>query len=66
VDQYVIPFHGQGGPAIKDITAQAIFSFEPDNLLLSSEAVYQCNRSWEHFISVQRRLLNGKRFTATG
>lgn len=58
VDQYVIPFDEQNGPVIKDITASAIFNFEPDNMLLSSEAVYQANRAWEHFVGAPRRLLN--------
>ncbi len=58
-DQYVIPFDGLNSPAIKDITASAIFNFEPDDMLLSSESTYQANRSWEHFVAAPRRLLNG-------
>jgi hypothetical protein len=60
IDQYVVPFDGQGSPAIREITARAIFNFEPDNVLLSSDAVYQINRQWEHFVCVPRRLLGGE------
>jgi hypothetical protein len=60
IDQYLVPFDGQGSPAIREVTARAIFNFEPDNLVLSSEAIYQTNRRWEHFVSVPRRLLDGK------
>jgi hypothetical protein len=59
-DQYVIPFDGPNSPAIKDITASAIFNFEPDDMLLSSESTYQANRSWEHFVAAPRRLLDGQ------
>jgi hypothetical protein len=44
----------------RDVTVRAIFSFEPDNQLLSSDPVYQINRPWEHFICVPRCLLSGK------
>lgn len=60
IDQYILPFDRDGMPVIGDITAQAIFSFEPDNVALSSESVYQINRHWEHFVCVPRRLLDGK------
>jgi hypothetical protein len=33
---------------------------QPDNLLSSSDPVYQINRQWEHFACVPRRLLHGK------
>ncbi len=58
IDQYVVPFDGQHSPAIGDVAARAIFNFEPDNVVLSSEAVYQINRRWEHFVCVPRRLLD--------
>lgn len=60
IDQYVIPFDGQNQPVIKDITASAIFNFEPDNMLLSSEVVYRANRSWEYFVAAPRRFLDGQ------
>lgn len=59
-DQYVLPFDCQGGLAIGDVSAQAIFDFEPDNTLFSSEPIYQANRGWTHFVCVRRRLLDGK------
>lgn len=59
IDQYVLPFGRQGNPVIRDITARAIFNFEPDNVLFSSEAIYRINRRWEHFVCAPRRLLAG-------
>lgn len=59
-DQYVIPFDGQNIPALKAMTASAIFGFEPDNMPLSSESTYQANRVWEHFVAAPRRLLDGQ------
>jgi hypothetical protein len=55
-----VPFDKQNKPAISDVTAAAIFQFESDNMTLSSEAIYQVNRKWEHFVSVPCRLLNGQ------
>jgi hypothetical protein len=60
IDQYVVPFDEQNRPVIKDVTACAIFNFEPDNVLLSSEAVYQVNRPWENFVAAPRRLLDSQ------
>jgi AAA ATPase domain len=60
IDQYIVPFDEQNSPAIEEVTARAIFNFEPDNVVLSSEAVYQTNRRWEHFVCVPRRLLDGR------
>jgi hypothetical protein len=57
VDQYIIPVGESGAPEISELTASAIFDFEPDNLLLCSEGLYNANRSWEHFVCVPRRLL---------
>jgi hypothetical protein len=57
-DQYVLPFSQGGHPVIKDITACAIFDFEPDNMSYSSEAIYRVNRRWENFVCAPRRLLN--------
>ena len=45
-------------PAISDLTAKAIFKFEPDNLFLCSDALYEVNRHWENFVCIPRRLLN--------
>jgi AAA ATPase domain len=60
IDQYIVPFDEQNGPAVGEAAARAIFDFEPANLGLSSEAVYQTNRRWEHFMGAPRRLLNGQ------
>jgi hypothetical protein len=60
IDQYIIPFDGQNSPAIDEVAARAVFNFEPDNVVLSSDAIYQTNRQWEHFVCVPRRLLDGK------
>lgn len=57
IDQYIVPFDPQNRPAIGEPAAGAIFNFEPDNVVLSSEAVYQTNRRWEHFVGAPRRLL---------
>jgi AAA domain len=60
LDQYVLPFDASRQPVIRDIPALAIFNFEPDNLLCPSEAIYQANRAWEHFVCGPRRLLSGQ------
>ena len=60
IDQYIVQFDRQNGPVIEDDTATAIFNFEPSDVVASSEAVYQTNRRWEHFVSVPRRLLDGQ------
>jgi hypothetical protein len=60
LDQYVLPFDASRQPVIPDKTARAIFNFEPDNLLCASEAIYQANRAWEHFVCAPRRLLSGQ------
>lgn len=60
VDQYLISFDGRSNPAINATTAQAIFNFEPDNTLLSSDTIYRENRLWEHFVGAPRRLLGGE------
>jgi hypothetical protein len=57
-DQYVLPFSRPGHLVVGDVTARAIFNFEPDNILFSSEAIYQVNRRWEHFVCAPRRLLD--------
>jgi len=59
VDQYVVPFDAYDRPAISNTTARAIFNFEPDNVLLCSDAVTETNRHWEHFVCVPRRMLHG-------
>jgi hypothetical protein len=56
IDQYVLPVDRTGNPVIPNSTARAIFNFEPDNMLSSSEVVYQANRRWEHFVCTPRRL----------
>lgn len=60
IDQYVLAFDGQSRPAMRTVTGKAIFNFEPDNMLLSSEAIYQANRPWENFVGAPRRLLDGE------
>ncbi len=60
IDQYVVPFDHQKGPAITEVGARAIFNFEPDNVVLSSDAVYRINRRWELFVGVPRRLLDSQ------
>lgn len=60
IDQYVIPFDGHNSPAIREVTGRAIFDFEPDNVVLSSEAIYRANRRWEHFVCIPRPPLDGK------
>jgi len=60
IDQYIVPFDVQNRPAIGDLALGAIFNFEPDNLVLSSEAVYRSNRRWAHFVAAPRRLLDGE------
>ncbi len=57
-DQYVLPVDQAGCPVILDVTARAIFQFEPDNISFASEAIYRLNRRWEHFVCAPRRLLN--------
>jgi AAA ATPase domain len=60
IDQYVLPFDRQGRLAVPEVTARAIFNFEPDNICFSSEPIYQINRRWEHFVCAPRRLLDGQ------
>jgi hypothetical protein len=60
IDQYIVPFGRNGAPAISPLTAKAVFNFEPDDLLLCSEALYEANRPWEHFVCVPRRLTAGE------
>jgi CheY-like chemotaxis protein len=60
VDQYLLPVDRLGSPVISNSLAQAIFNFEPDNRLSSSEAVYQANRRWEHFVCTPRRLCDAR------
>ena len=56
LDQYVLPFGVDGAPIISPKTAAAIFSFEPDDLFLSSQATYEANRRWENFVCIPRQL----------
>lgn len=56
-DQYILRFGMDEAPTIGEKTASALFHFEPDNTLLSSETIYEANRLWEHFVCVPRRLL---------
>ena len=60
LDQYLVPIDAENRLMIGNIAAQAIFNFEPDGFLLSSEAIYQANRGWENFVCVPRRLRNGQ------
>lgn len=59
LDQYVLPCGRDGTPIISDVAAQAIFHFEADDRLLCSEALYEANRHWEHFVCVPRQLSSG-------
>lgn len=68
-DQYLLPFHERDAPVVEKTAADAIFDFEPDDLLQSSESVYQINRRWEHFVAAPLRLLDGRKswgFRSTG
>jgi hypothetical protein len=60
IDQYVLPCDQSGRPVIAEITAEAIFNFEPDDTLSSSEAIYRATCRWEHFVCAPRRLLDGQ------
>ncbi len=58
IDQYVLPLDRGGVPALREVTARAVFDFEPDDVLLYSETIYAANRQLEQFVGVPRRLLN--------
>jgi hypothetical protein len=58
-DQYILPFDRHGHPMMRHPTARAIFKFEPDNMLLSSETIYRNNCHREHFVGAPRRFLDG-------
>lgn len=60
IDQYIVNVDRKDVPAIGDCTARAIFNFEPDNVLHTSEAVYLANRRYEQFVGTGHRLLNGE------
>jgi hypothetical protein len=59
VDQYLLPCDPAGRPVVRSEAARAIFDFEPDGLLLASEAAYRANRRWESFVCIPRRLIDG-------
>jgi AAA domain len=59
IDQYILPFDHRGHPVITGPTARAIFTFEPDNMLLSSEIIYRDNCRREYFMCAPRRFLDG-------
>lgn len=61
IDQYILPFALSNSPTVSEVAATAIFNFEPDNMILSSQAIYEINRRWEHFVGAPRRLLNGQK-----
>ncbi len=60
IDQYALPCDQSGHPVIPEVTAEAIFNFEPDDMFSSSEEIYRATRRWEQFICVPRRLMDGK------
>lgn len=60
LDQFVLPFDEKGTPLLSPTTANVIFNFEPDDVFLCSEQVYNENRHWERFVCVPRRLLGGE------
>jgi hypothetical protein len=60
VDDYVLPCTKQTrSPLVSAVSTQVIFNFEPDNGLLTSTAILQANRRWEHFVGVPARLRDG-------
>ncbi len=60
LDQYLLPRDAAGEPTVFLTASHALFDFEPDDLLLSSEEAYQTNRHFENFVCIPRRLLNGE------
>lgn len=58
LDQYIIRFH-EACPTISRSTAEAIFNFEPDDVALCSETIFEKNRQWESFVCIPRRLVDG-------
>ncbi|MBI4185395.1 MAG: AAA family ATPase [Proteobacteria bacterium] len=59
VDEYVLPVGADGPPVVGAKAAGAIFWFEPDGLLLAAEGVFRANHSWEHFVCIPARRLDG-------
>jgi hypothetical protein len=60
LDQYLVALDGAEGLKLSLTASEALFDFEPDDLLLSSEEAYQANRHFEKFVCIPRRLLNGE------
>jgi len=60
LDQYLLALDEAGQPALSSAASHALFDFEPDDLMLLSEEVYQANRRFENFVCIPRRLLNGE------
>jgi hypothetical protein len=60
VDDFVLPCGGiLGTPVVSQVAARTIFNFEPDGMLLVTEAIFQANRHWENFVCVPARRFDG-------
>jgi len=60
VDDCILPWGGTPPrPCISDALARGLFDFEPDDLLLVTEAVFRANRRWEHFVCIPARRRGG-------
>lgn len=60
VDDCVVPVaNASARPCIDGTLAKRLFDFEPDNLLLVTEAVFRANRRWEHFVGIPARRRGG-------
>jgi AAA ATPase domain len=56
VDDCILPWGGTPPrPCISAAVARWLFDFEPDDLLLVTEAVFRSNRRWEHFVCIPAR-----------
>ncbi len=68
VDDCVLPWGGTPPrPCISSVLARQLFDFEPDDLLLATEAVFRANRRWEHFVCIPaRRHGNGDGYRSLG
>jgi len=68
VDDCVLPWGGTPArPCISELLARRLFDFEPDDLLLVTEAVFRANRRWEHFVCIPaRRHGNGDGYRPLG
>lgn len=55
VDSYVMPTDANRKPIVGETAAAALFDFEPDGQLLTSESIFRSNRHWEQFVCVPVR-----------